>query len=75
MWLTCVDPKMLVSKYGEYVHGNRLGTCRVVLDTDMLPNILATSDIPVTNNNELLDTFIGTVRTECRVAAQNNSQS
>lgn len=32
LWLTCVDRKTLVSKYGEYVHGNLNGDQRAVLD-------------------------------------------
>jgi hypothetical protein len=66
-----MDPKTLVSKYREYVHGNRLEMRRVVLDSNMLPSVLAAGDIQIDSSNDLLSSFVGTVRTECQIAAQN----
>lgn len=66
-----MDPKTLVSKYKEYVHGNRHEMRRVVLDASVLPDVLAAGDIRIESPNEFLSTFLGTVRTECQIAAQN----
>jgi hypothetical protein len=59
-----MDPKTLIFKYKEYVHGNRHEMRRVVLDASMLSDVLAAGDIRIESPNELLSTFLGTVRTE-----------
>jgi hypothetical protein len=71
VWLTCVDPVDLVVKYKEFVHGNRLEMRRVVLDAEMLPDIEKTNNIRVIKPKHLLERFLATVRSECKLAASN----
>ena len=74
-WLTCVQPKVLVSKYQEYVHEDETGERRIVLDEAMLSE---TSDIRVIDTSQepakgaLLGTFLETLRTECLEAKRND---
>ncbi|MCJ1410049.1 hypothetical protein MMC19_004134 [Ptychographa xylographoides] len=56
-WLTCLDPRDLVEKYKEYVHGNPTTEDRkVVLDNSMLAEVM---DVLVVDGNgkDLLDRF------------------
>jgi hypothetical protein len=66
-----MDPVDLVIKYKEFVHGNRLETSRVVLDAEMLPDIQRSGNIRVITPKDLLERFLATVRSECRLAALN----
>jgi hypothetical protein len=71
VWLTCVDPACLVSKYKEFVHGNRLEMRRIVLDAEMLPDIQRAENIRVVTPDDLLERFLATVRSECQLAVSN----
>ena len=68
IWLTCLDPQMLVDKYVEYAHGNRLGDRRIVLDSTLLPDILAAGNMRVVPPSLLLERSLATIRSECRIA-------
>lgn len=72
LWLTCVDPKTLVSKYNEYTHRSRSGDCRVVLDETHLDRIEARGDIRVITPKELLERFLATLRSETQIAVRKN---
>lgn len=75
VWLTCVKPETLTLKYGEYAHGKATGERRIVLDQAMLPD---TADIRVVDTsrksqkNDLLERFLGTLRSECQEAIRND---
>ncbi|PKY00237.1 hypothetical protein P168DRAFT_276102 [Aspergillus campestris IBT 28561] len=70
LWLTCVDPKILVSKYKEFVHGSRSGERRVVLDETFLDGIEASHNIRVIPAKDLLERFLATLRSETQIAAR-----
>ncbi|KAL4778857.1 hypothetical protein BJX76DRAFT_121125 [Aspergillus varians] len=72
LWLTCVDPKTLVSKYKEYAHGSRSGDRRVVLDETLLDGIEASNNIRVIPPKDLLERFLATLSSETRIAAMEN---
>ncbi|KAL4943013.1 hypothetical protein BDV06DRAFT_221620 [Aspergillus oleicola] len=72
LWLTCVDPKTLVSKYNEYAHGSRSGDRRVVLDETLLDRIEASKNIRVIPPKDLLERFLATLRSETQIAAREN---
>ncbi|KAI9371983.1 hypothetical protein BJX61DRAFT_543127 [Aspergillus egyptiacus] len=72
LWLTCVDPKTLVSKYNEYAHGSRSGDRRVVLDETLLNRIEASKNIRVIPPEYLLERFLETLRSETQTAAREN---
>ncbi|KAI9770398.1 MAG: hypothetical protein M1840_003284 [Geoglossum simile] len=59
---------MLVDKYVEYAHGNRLGDRRIVLDSTLLLDILAAGNMRVVPPSLLLERSLATIRSECRIA-------
>ncbi|KAK2810776.1 hypothetical protein FQN50_002599 [Emmonsiellopsis sp. PD_5] len=72
LWLTCVDPKTLVSKYTEYVHASIDGDRRVVLDAKILENVQASNNIRVISPKDLLERFLATLRSETEIALKEN---
>lgn len=74
LWFTCVEPRTLVTKYGEYVHGSRSGDRRVVLDAKKLEQIESSHTIRVIPAKDLLERFLATLRSETRTAVQKNQQ-
>lgn len=72
LWLTCVDPKILVSKYNEYSHGSRNGDRRVVLDETHVDRIEAKGNIRVIPPKDLLERFLATLRSETQIAVREN---
>ncbi|KAE8377808.1 hypothetical protein BDV26DRAFT_292795 [Aspergillus bertholletiae] len=72
LWMTCVDPKTLVSKYKEYAHGSRSGDRRVVLDEVLLDRIEASKNIRVIPPKDLLERFLATLRSESQMAMEKN---
>ncbi|KAK2766517.1 hypothetical protein FQN53_006686 [Emmonsiellopsis sp. PD_33] len=72
LWLTCVDPKMLVSKYTEYIHASLDGDRRVVLDAKVLEGVEASKNIRVIPPKDLLERFLATLRSETQVALKEN---
>ncbi|KAH6676817.1 hypothetical protein B0J14DRAFT_691181 [Halenospora varia] len=63
-WLACVSPQQLVSKYGEYLHGNPYRTRKVVLEQSMIDQNHF-NDFIITQPANLRDTFLEEVRKEC----------
>lgn len=54
-WMTCVNPKHIIDKYTELVHGDpRSNDRRVVLDESMKEDV---KDVIVFNANDLLERF------------------
>lgn len=72
LWLTCVDPKALVSKYGEYVHGSMNGDRRVVLDDKILEKVESRNNIRVIPPKDLLERFLAILKSETQIAAKEN---
>ena len=72
LWLTCVDPRALVSKYGEYVHGSMHGDRRVVLDDKVLERVENSKNIRVIPPTDLLERFLAVLRSEMQIAAKEN---
>lgn len=71
-WLTCVDPKALVQKYGPYMHGNPHGLKRrVVLDSDIAENM---QNLSVCQADDLLQWFCKAMK-EQSAAAKVNDQT
>ena len=62
-WLTCVDPKYLINKYGEYAHGDQHpGERRIVLGERMLDELRDVNVVESKNESDLLDTFLSHVQ-------------
>ncbi|KKZ67182.1 hypothetical protein EMCG_07127 [[Emmonsia] crescens] len=74
LWFTCVEPRTLVTKYGEYVHGSRSGDRRVVLNAEKLEQIESSHTIRVIPAKALLERFLATLRSETRIAVRENQQ-
>ncbi|KFY46316.1 hypothetical protein V494_00498 [Pseudogymnoascus sp. VKM F-4513 (FW-928)] len=72
LWLTCVDPVHLVTKYKEFVHGNPLGTRRVVLDESMIPSTKQPNNMRVLAPDILLERFLSSVEHECKEATRHD---
>lgn len=72
LWLTCVDPRTLVSKYGEYVHGSMNGDRRVVLDDKILERVENSKNIRVIPPKDLLKRFLAILKSETQIAAKEN---
>ncbi|MCJ1344701.1 hypothetical protein MMC31_002904 [Peltigera leucophlebia] len=68
-WIMGESPQDLVSKYGNYEHGESTGEHRVVLGPDLIHNIEADTNIRVFDKGELLKDFLRTFQEECRTAA------
>jgi hypothetical protein len=71
IWLTSEDPEHLVNKYECYGHGNPFGERKVVLSRSMVPDIMATGNLRVVSRKGLCERFTSTVRSEARIAAEN----
>lgn len=74
VWLICVKPETLVSKYGQFVHGSSKGDRRIVLDQDLLDetaDITAIDTSRSTNSENLVERFVATLRDECSKAIRN----
>ncbi|EGC46834.1 conserved hypothetical protein [Histoplasma capsulatum var. duboisii H88] len=74
LWFTCVEPRALLTKYGEYVHGSRSGDRRVVLDAKTLEQIESSQTIRVIPAKDLLERFLATLRSETQIAVRENQQ-
>lgn len=62
-WLTCVEPKELIRKYQEFVHGDPRSTDRrVVLDDTFVDDV---KDVLVFSPKDLLDRFLSCVSDAC----------
>lgn len=72
LWLTCVDPRTLVSKYSEYVHGSMNGDRRAVLDDKILERVETSKNIRVIPPKVLLERFLTILNSEMRIAAKEN---
>ncbi|KAJ1707381.1 hypothetical protein G4B11_008311 [Aspergillus flavus] len=70
IWLTCEDPKTLVEKYQEYLHGDADGERRVVLDNERLASILQAGNIRVVPRTILLERYLNTLREQAAEAAR-----
>jgi hypothetical protein len=73
-WLTCISPRALVEKYGQFTHGDPKGDRRVVLDASILPEIAQDGDVRVVDEKNLLDTFLSCLKTESNLAVTGNVQ-
>ena len=66
-WFTCHDPKSLIARYGEYLHGNSYRERKVVLDINQQPNL---ATLRVESPDGLLPSFLSYFRAECAVASK-----
>ncbi|KAL8960801.1 MAG: hypothetical protein Q9193_002553 [Seirophora villosa] len=71
LWLTCESPSQLVNKYEEYAHGEPEDR-RVVLHAKTLPALQQENNLRVFSRRDLLQDFLRTFESECRIAAQNH---
>ncbi|KAI4132540.1 MAG: hypothetical protein LQ338_000639 [Usnochroma carphineum] len=71
LWITSEQPQRLVEKYTEYIHGEP-GERRVVLGADKLSQIQADNNISMFERGRLLQDFLSTFESECKIAAQND---
>ena len=71
-WLLCESPRHLLSKYGNYEHGESSGEHRMVLGPELINNIEADNNIRVFDAADLLQDFLRTFQDECRTAAKLN---
>jgi hypothetical protein len=72
LWFTCADPRSLVKKYGEFVHGSWRGDRRVVLDASMLGHFEQANDLRICSPTNLLERFLATLKDEVEIAGQRN---
>jgi hypothetical protein len=71
VWMACVRPQDLVTKYGEYLHGNPYSDRKVVLSQDLLNNDELSAVTAITTS-DLLDVFLATLKTKCDQARAEN---
>lgn len=69
LWLTCENPQQLINKYAAYAHGQPEDR-RVVLEANMIPQLEKDNNIRVFERGELLQDFLRTFESECKIAAQ-----
>jgi hypothetical protein len=69
VWLANESPEALVSKYGEFLHGNPFGKRRVVLDEKMV-NKDCFSPVTVVPEPHMVRAFIHHVKTEAKIAKE-----
>ena len=58
------SPQYLVSKYGNYEHGESTGEHRLVLGSELVNDIEADTNIRVFDRGELLQDFLRTFQDE-----------
>ncbi|KAL8733585.1 MAG: hypothetical protein Q9166_001993 [cf. Caloplaca sp. 2 TL-2023] len=67
IWFTTEKPDDLVAKYTEYLHGPQHKSRKVVLDEHRMRND-PPQDIRLAGRQDLVNTFLSTVRAECDIA-------
>lgn len=70
-WYTCENPEILVSRYGEYAHGDSASDYRVVLDKNMLADMKSAGNIRVSSPKDLLQDFLDYLKAECKISSEN----
>lgn len=68
-WFTCLDPSIMVERYGEFAHGNCYGSRRVVLDRDQLPDMVT---LKIERPDDLIGKFLTYFRARCQIALSAN---
>ncbi|EFX00194.1 hypothetical protein CMQ_7196 [Grosmannia clavigera kw1407] len=71
VWLTKVDPRILVKKFGNYLHGNPFKDRKVVLSNELLDNKELTAVTIVKDN--LQEKFIKEAKRASELAVQTNA--
>ena len=73
LWLSCCSPNDLINKHERYLHGPASGIAgdrRVVMDRTMLPKDEMKAGFRVIKPKDLLERFLGTLKSEIKEAAR-----
>ena len=66
-WFTCIDPEVLVTRCGEYAHGNMYRERKVVLNQNQMPDPLT---MRIEKPENLLRNALEHIRKTCQIAVQ-----
>ena len=69
-WYTCVNPDLLVARYGQFAHGEAASDHRIVLDKNMLADMKAAGNIHTATSKDLLQDFMTYFKAECKTASE-----
>lgn len=71
-WFTAADPRKLVEKYTELLHGNPCEDCKVCLSQELLDNKQLT-DVTLVKPTQMIDRFLAEAKAASELARRSNA--